>query len=476
MSNPFDVLPANLFNLFSTQGLTTLQRHYMAILLRLYAMAEFNRHGLTRENVLSEIVDYLKTEQAESDVEAEMTAQGTETAAAVVDASSDDHDYAGYILRRFVETGWVEREQLADYTEIITLPDYAFTLLEALRAIQDQKPREFKGQLYTAHKLITGWRADDFSPAIALSQSYENVRQMMRGLNELNQNIRRYIERARRGRDAADLLRLQFDDYSQTLGPTYHALKTSDHVSRYRRDIVSKLQSWQRSAQWLERAAEDLATQSRLTLAQAAQEIRLYLQFIITQLESLDPLIEEIDRRHAQYLRVSLRQIRYQLISADGSFKDKLALIGRALSQRLNEGETDLPEEMPPLQSQRVRAPDVNSFYTPPQRRAPFEPEAIVAPALQPSELAALRIEMLQDVVQALTPEKVNRSMLEMFNGSHTLHITQLPDDVLNDMHWLTTIIAYAHHPEVRYGLQVVDGDPVEINGYRIVPFELQKL
>jgi len=43
MANPFDILPPNLFNLFTTQGYATLQRHYMAILLRIYALAEFNR-------------------------------------------------------------------------------------------------------------------------------------------------------------------------------------------------------------------------------------------------------------------------------------------------------------------------------------------------------------------------------------------------------------------------------------------------
>ena len=43
LRNPFDVLPANLFNLFSTQGIASLQRHYMTILLRLYALTEFTR-------------------------------------------------------------------------------------------------------------------------------------------------------------------------------------------------------------------------------------------------------------------------------------------------------------------------------------------------------------------------------------------------------------------------------------------------
>lgn len=64
--NPFDILPANLFNLFSTQGYGNLSRHYMAVLLRVYALAEFNRFGLTREVVIAEIVDYLAAEGAEA--------------------------------------------------------------------------------------------------------------------------------------------------------------------------------------------------------------------------------------------------------------------------------------------------------------------------------------------------------------------------------------------------------------------------
>ncbi len=53
MANPFDILPANLFNLLSTQGISSFQRNYMAILLRIYALAEFNRFGLTREVVIA---------------------------------------------------------------------------------------------------------------------------------------------------------------------------------------------------------------------------------------------------------------------------------------------------------------------------------------------------------------------------------------------------------------------------------------
>jgi hypothetical protein len=267
MDNPFDILPLNLFNLFSTQGYITLQRHYMAILLRIYALAEFNRFGLAREVVIAEIVDYLQSTGAEREIAAEMAAQHEgDPDPTPLNGQKSAQDYASYLLRRLEITGWIEREQHADYNETITLPDYAFTLLEALRKIQEQKPHEFTGQLYTAHQLITAAETNkDFSPALAVTQAYENVRQMVRGLSELNQNIRRYVERATREKRIAELLHLQFDDYSQTLGASYHALKTSDHVSRYRRDIVNQLQAWQMDATWLAGAAEELALHSRIS-------------------------------------------------------------------------------------------------------------------------------------------------------------------------------------------------------------------
>ena len=483
-TNPFDILPANLFNLFSTQGSNSLQRHYMAVLLRIYALAEFNRFGLSREIVIAEIVDYLRTEGAANAVAVEMAANADETSKtgqlenerSSITGQQTEQDYAAYLLRRLDEAGWIEREQHADYSETVILPDYAFSLLEALRAIQEQKPREFTGQLYTAHQLITAASTSkDFAPALAVTQAYENVRQVVRGLSELNQNIRRYIERATRGQDVPDLLHLQFDEYAQTLGPAYHALKTSDHVSRYRRDIIFQMLSWQTDAEWLESTAEDLAMQSRLSPAQAGQEINHYMQFVIHQLEGLDPLLEDIDRRHAQYLRTSLRQIRYKLVGDDGSFKDRLVSLAQQLAGLKDDGLAELPEDAPGLQQHPLRQPDANSFYTPPQRRAPFTPANVTTPVLNPVELATLRALTMQDVTQALTPAKVNRFVLGFFNGHKRLHVREIPPEVIGDLQWLTTILAYAHHPEVNYGVELAEGEPVEIGPYRVAPFLIMR-
>jgi hypothetical protein len=477
MTNPFDILPPNLFNLFTTQGQSTLQRHYAAILLRIYALAEFNRFGVTREVAFAEIVDYLKEANAEAEVAADMAdyAAGESDSASATNQKSEQ-DTAGFVLRRLAETGWIEREQHADYSETIILPDYAFTLLEAMRTIQEQKPREFTGQLYAAHQLMMSSRTKDFSAALAVTQTYENVRLVARGLSELNHNIRRYVERATKQTDVAELLRMQFNDYSHTLGPAYHALKTSDHVSRYRRDIVNQAQKWLYNEKWLEEAAEELALQSRFSPAQAEQEIAHRLEFIVNQLDGLDPLIKDIDERHAQYLRTSLRQVRYQLSSADGNFKDRLVSLAQHLSALRLDGMIELPEGSPQLRQFPVKIPDTHGFYTPPQRRAPFVPNNILSPILASSDLALLRADTMRDVTQAFSPDKVNRKVLGLFGKSQRLPVTKFPDDVRGDLHWLTTIIAYAHHPDVSYGLEITNGDPVQIDNYRVVPFDLVKL
>ncbi len=468
--NPFDVLPAALFNPLGSGGH---QRHYMAVLLRIYKMAEFNRFGLTREVVVAEIVDYVTHEGADALITEDETFDGDPESP----NTSDARQYASWMLRRLVEAGWLEREQSADYTEYITLPDYAFTLLEALRTIQEQKPREYTGQLYAAHQLLTS-ENEDFSPALALTQAYENVRQLVRGLNELNQNIRRYTERVTRDRPVADLLRLQYDDYAQVLGPAYHALKTSDHVSRYRRDIVTRLQTWELDEEWLHRAADELATQGRLTPAQATDELHHFLRFIIVQLESLDPLLAEIDRRHAQYLRTSLRQIRYQLVGADGSFKDRLILLAKGLAALLNDDVAALPAEAPAFHAMPVREPDSRSLYTPPRRRAPFEPAPVAPAVLDPEAVRAIRAETLNALGQTITPAKIQHFVAQFFNGHRTLHVSELPPDAFatpEDLPWLIYTIAYGNHPEVRYDVEPLPGEPVELGLVTVKPFQLVK-
>jgi hypothetical protein len=139
---------------------------------------------------------------------------------------------------------------------------------------------------------------------------------------------------------------------------------------------------WQNDGDWLDGTAEEMAAQSRLSPAQASHEISHYLQFIAHQLEGVDPILDDIDHRHAAYLRTSLRQIRYQLGSADGSFKDRLGSLAKLLAALVMRATWNCPPNRPGLRQMPIRLPDSHSYYTPPMRRAPFNPEDVVLPTL----------------------------------------------------------------------------------------------
>ncbi|MCP4676123.1 MAG: hypothetical protein GY854_11575, partial [Deltaproteobacteria bacterium] len=58
------------------------------------------------------------------------------------------------------------------------------------------------------------------------------------------------------------------------------------------------------------------------------------------------------------------------------------------------------------------------------------------------------------------------------------IHVRDLPPhtfDEEKDLPWLIYTIAYGNHPEVRYGIEPLPGDPVEVGMVRVKPFQLVK-
>jgi hypothetical protein len=210
-------------------------------------------------------------------------------------------------------------------------------------------------------------------------------------------------------------------------------------------------------------------------------EIRHAMHFIVAQLEGLDPLIEDIDRRHLQYLRTSLRQIQYQLVSADGGFKDRLVALGRDIAALIQAGHAGWPAAVdgtstPTLLNFAVAAPDQGSFYVPPRHRQPFRPAPVVTPALAGGELIALRRLVLSGVIETLTPARIDRMVLDLLGDADAAHLADLPDWLSHDLPRLATVAAYGYHPEVHYGVEPAEGEPLAVGRFRVAPFALVRL
>ena len=79
---------------------------------------------------------------------------------------------------------------------------------------------------------------------------------------------------------------------------------------------------------------------------------------------------------------------------------------------------------------------------------------------------------------QAITPVKIQHFIDGFLNGHHAIHIADFPPGTFatdQDLPWLIYTIAYGNHPETRYDLEAVPGEPVELGPVRVKPFRLLK-
>jgi hypothetical protein len=133
---------------------------------------------------------------------------------------------------------------------------------------------------------------------------------------------------------------------------------------------------------------------------------------------------------------------------------------------------------MPTFQIAPIEQPDANSFYTLPRRRAPFAPQPVVSPVLDPAVVRSLRAATLQDLGLTITPAKIQSFVNQFFNGHHTLHVSELPPEAFDkeeDLPWLIYTIAYGNHPQVNYELEPLSGEPVRLGVVQVKPFQLVK-
>jgi hypothetical protein len=79
---------------------------------------------------------------------------------------------------------------------------------------------------------------------------------------------------------------------------------------------------------------------------------------------------------------------------------------------------------------------------------------------------------------KVITPAKLQHFVNQFFNGSDTVHASELPSTAFaseTDLPWLIYTIAYGNHPEVDYNLESVPGEPVTLGVVRVKPFILRK-
>ncbi len=317
----FDALPQNLFSILACKN-----RSLYVEALFVLRKAFRQEMTISKSDLVSMLIANLDEAMLAMDMEAEKAEFGLEDDAAAGGQSLSAT--AHYILRRLRDTGWIEAEyQLDSFEENITLPDYTIKLINLLYSFTDEAVREYNHYVYSTYSSLRTAEAekDDFMYYQALLTAYENTIKLVDELKTLHNNIRRYHQALNNYATANEVLKGHFDEYKTLIMDNiYHPLKTMDSVPRFKIPILNIITGWLSDAELKKRIADQAVLRGKYRSNDEAMDDIVQKMIEISDLyESVDGMLDEIDRKNAAYTRASIEKMHYML-NTDRSIKGKL--------------------------------------------------------------------------------------------------------------------------------------------------------
>ena len=319
----FHILPERFFVPLASPGKTA----YWECICKLFrVMNNQLSFGVERDVLVEELLYYFEQANAASIMEEEIE-------------SGDSRSKANWMLRRLEYYGWIEIETDKSYVQRVNFKEYAVKVIKTLTEIAEGKQIEYQGYIYTIYSLV---RSNTDNPGIVLLQILENTDLLVTGLKNLNSSIKHYIDELTKHSTVAEIMDALFNDYiTNIVDKAYHRLLTSDNVSKFRPEIVERLESKSRSRAYIEKAQADIAGIKEIPLEEAGELVYQYIQDVITAFQNMDDILMEINRKNTQYQRAAISRAKFLLTGSEdirGQLKE--LLIG--INEKINEEEMDL--------------------------------------------------------------------------------------------------------------------------------------
>ena len=229
----------------------------------------------------------------------------------------DARGLAGRFLRRLVGYGWMNEEELTDFTRIINMASEAKPFFDALYTVDRGLSVEYESHIVAVYSsLCTDAVVENGHHAVLNAQNH--TRLLIESLKLLEQNIKAHIQRMYDSdAEVKEILHIHYDIYMhEIVDKAYTRLKTSDNLSKYRPRIAAAVRELLRDEGWKEYTAEKLSQIKRIPRQEAGSFLTATLKEIVDDLKSIDPILEEIDDKNRRYSRISTERIKARLYSS----------------------------------------------------------------------------------------------------------------------------------------------------------------
>lgn len=485
----FEIIPTHFFRLLSGPN----RQLYVEAVMLLYDHAQKERFGIPinlMRDVLQELieswhergVDWQDEEEkvGGSEAEANPTSSlhtGTSNTAIQqdqLDVEDVSRAQANALLRRLEQFGWIETEVRDRFETFIVLPHYSVRMLALFEELCEGRAVEYQRYAFTTYGVLTGEEAKE-RPAMALNEAYNATLQFDRELFTLYNNMKHHMEQMVQKETIEEVLTHHFDEYQrQIVDSSYHRLKTSDHVSRYRLHILQAVQEWQLDRGKMEATIQDgLFSGFYENREEAEKEIVRALREIESIYAGLDDVFRQIDLRHNQYLRSSYDRARY-LSQHQQGVSHRIAQFLEHLSQQINQ----LPEDKAVLPGlfrlHQLRTVTPSSLFPPRQKREPHKPEQHRTVPIPEEVRKQLREEQVERMRKAITRKKVDDFVMHRLGEREQMDMAELAPTSVEEFLYLTYVYLYGHDGGSSFRLKrrkdksIINVGPYRFHNHRI--------
>lgn len=456
----FHIIPDNFFVPLSSPNKIV----YWECICRLFSTMEHQlSFGVERDVLVDELEYYFDQAQAAEAVEEEFQAL-------------DSRGKANSMLRKLEFYGWIEIETDKSYVQRVNFKEYAVRLVKTLLEIAEGRQIEYQGYIYTIYSLV---RSNTDHPGIVLLQILENTDLLITGLKNLNSNIKHYIDELTKHSTVAEIMDALFNDYiTNIVDKAYHRLLTSDNVSKFRPEIIERLEGKSRSKSYLTKAAEEIAGIREISAEEGKELVYRYLHEIIEAFRNMDDILMEINQKNTQYQRAAINRAKF-LLSGNEDVRGQLKEILLGINEAINEEHLELGgiyrieflEGLIRIYHSSVM--DENSLYSPTEGRKEFVPQQL-AEEEPDRKLRQEKMRRLAEKMQRiLSPEKIGKYVEENLGNRNEMHAAELPLENVEDFIKIIYIRLYGQRKNMRY--QVESLKETEAGGYRFKDFMIRR-
>lgn len=454
----FQVLPGNFFVPLSSPNKIV----YWECICKLFSVMEHQlSFGVEREVLVDELQYYFEQSAAAEIVEEDF-------------AGADSRGKANGILRRLEYYGWIEIETDKSYVQRLNFKEYSVRLMKTLLEIEEGKQIEYQGYIYTIYSLVRGTTDN---PGVVLLQILENTDFLITGLKNLNSNIKHYIDELTKHSTVAEIMDALFNDYiTNIVDKAYHRLLTSDNVSKFRPEIIERLESKSKSKTYIEKAAVEIAGLQEIEKDTAKEQVYRYLHEVIEAFRNMDDILNEINQKNTQYQRAAINRAKF-LLSGNEDIRGQIKEILLGMNEVINEEKMDLGgiyeieflDNLVRIYSCSFL--DENSFYSPIEGKKEFIPQQMKRqePDMELRQEKMRR--MMEKMQKILSPEKINHYVGQCIGSRKEMLATELPLSNVEDFVKIIYVRLYGQRKNMKYRIETTEEK--EVNGFRFKDFKI---